>query len=44
MIDSKFKEAKKKPIKDLILQKRKQKSGKDDKVRMIFTNNSGNPH
>ena len=43
MIDTKFKEAKKKPRKDLIQQKRKQKSGKDDKVRMIFTYNSGNP-
>jgi hypothetical protein len=42
LINKKFYEAKKKPRKDLIFQKRSQNQ-KDDKVRLIFTHNNGNP-
>ena len=41
LISKKFYEAKKKPRKDLIFQKRSQ-TQKDDKVRLIFTHNKGN--
>ena len=43
LIDAKFNKAKMRPRKDLIQQKGKEKGGKDDKVRMIFTYNDGNP-
>ena len=43
LIDGKIEKAKKKPRHDLIQQKRKSKNKKDDKIRMIFTQNSANP-
>ena len=43
LIDSQFQKAKTKDRKSLIFQERKKQSGTDKKVRLIFTNNRGNP-
>ena len=43
LVDEQFKKAKTKDRKQLIFQARKQKSKVDDKCRLIFTHNTGNP-
>ena len=43
LISEKFSEARKKPRTELIHQKRKDTRNKDEKVRLIFTHNRGNP-
>ena len=43
IIENKFSEAKKNTQKELIYKNRKQKNKKDDKIRLIFTHNKGNP-
>ena len=43
LINTKFSEAKKKTRKSLIHQNRHQKSGDNQKIRLLFTHNKGNP-
>ena len=43
LVDRKFAEAEKRSRQDLIFQKRKQNNLQNDKVRLIFTHNRGNP-
>ena len=43
IVDSQIEKARKKERRELIFQQRKQKTKKDGKVRLIFTNNEGNP-
>ena len=43
LVDSKFAEAKKRSRNELIFQSRKKNNVQNDKVRLIFTHNRGNP-
>ena len=43
LIDKKFREAKLKDRKKMIFDSRKNRKGSDDKIRLIFTHNEGNP-
>ena len=43
LIDEKFSEARKKDRKEMIYQNRKKNTAQQDKVRLIFTHNRGNP-
>lgn len=43
LIDQQFSRAKKKTRREIIYQKRRPKNAKDEKVRLIFTHNEGNP-
>ena len=43
LIDKKFREAKLKDRKKIIFDSRKNRKRSDDKIRLIFTHNEGNP-